>query len=178
MNGSVAGLLRRLVHAVPRSATGRLLRGPLRGARRIAGASNAGCWLGSYEAEVQELLALTIGPGGAAYDVGANVGFFTLLASRLAGPTGRVYAFEPVPENLRCLRRHLALNDVRNVEVVEAAVCDAADWLSFTEDGSHARAATDGTLRVRSVALGGARVRPRPGAHPTARPAWRARHAA
>src|SRR5207248_6409604 len=53
------------------------------------------------------------------------VGFFTLLASALAGPAGRVVAIEPLPRNLELLRGHLALNHVDNVLVIASAVADA-----------------------------------------------------
>jgi FkbM family methyltransferase len=56
------------------------------------------------------------------YDVGANVGFYTLLFSRLVGPRGSVHAFEPAVRNLRFLRRHIDLNGVVNACVHESAV--------------------------------------------------------
>jgi FkbM family methyltransferase len=56
------------------------------------------------------------------YDVGANVGFYTLLFSRLVGPRGSVHAFEPAVRNLQFLRRHLDLNRVANACVHESAV--------------------------------------------------------
>ncbi len=52
---------------------------------------------GELEIPVQEALRRTIAPGAVVYDVGANIGFFALLAARFAGESGRVLAFEPVP---------------------------------------------------------------------------------
>ncbi|MCW3041134.1 MAG: FkbM family methyltransferase [Solirubrobacterales bacterium] len=52
---------------------------------------------GELEVPVQEALRRTVPPGGTVYDVGANIGFFALLAARFAGDGGRVLAFEPVP---------------------------------------------------------------------------------
>jgi FkbM family methyltransferase len=63
-------------------------------------------------------------PGDVAFDVGANVGLYTVLLSRLCGPSGRVWAFEPVPETHWRLRETLALNRCENVVSVRAAVCD------------------------------------------------------
>ncbi len=54
---------------------------------------------GLLEVPVQEALRRTIAPGAVVWDAGAHIGFFTLLAARLAGPEGRVVAFEPVAEN-------------------------------------------------------------------------------
>jgi FkbM family methyltransferase len=60
--------------------------------------------------------------GDVVYDLGANVGFYTLLASVLAGADGKVYSFEPSARNLRLLRTHLELNHVTNVSVVDVAI--------------------------------------------------------
>jgi FkbM family methyltransferase len=55
-------------------------------------------------------------------DVGANKGDFTLLAAQLVGPSGRVIAVEPGPENLQWLERSVDVSGYRNVECVEAAL--------------------------------------------------------
>ena len=65
--------------------------------------------------------------GKAVWDVGANVGLYTLPSARAVGPTGRVYAFEPMPRNLGLLRRHLAMNRLSNVEIYDVAVGDTGD---------------------------------------------------
>jgi hypothetical protein len=113
--GPVGALGRRALGLVPRGTTVRIIQGRLRGARWVVGAGTHGCWLGSYEQAKQILMETLVQPGGVAYDIGANAGFFTLLFSRLVGESGSVVAFEPLPANLRFLRQHLAKNDVRNV---------------------------------------------------------------
>ncbi len=156
MRGAASRPLRWLIHRVPPTAVMRVLQGPLRGARWVAGASDAGCWLGSYEAEVQQLLVARVRPGAVVYDLGANAGFFTLLAARLAGPTGKVYAFEPLPANLEILRRHVALNRCANVTVVPAAVSDRDGRARFEGAGSTARLAGDtaaGAIDVATVRI-------------------------
>ena len=60
--------------------------------------------------------------GDVVYDIGANVGLYSLLASHIVGSEGRVFSFEPVPRNLDFLRRHLQLNQVKNCSVLEVAV--------------------------------------------------------
>src|SRR5690606_2486426 len=54
-----------------------------------------GCW----EALESRVLRAALAPGDAVLDAGANIGYFTLLAARAVGVTGRVYAFEPEPDN-------------------------------------------------------------------------------
>ena len=64
-------------------------------------------------------------PGNIVVDVGANIGFFTLIFARLVGPRGRVFAFEPDPENFELLRRNVELNGYENVTLVQKAVSRA-----------------------------------------------------
>ena len=62
---------------------------------------------------------------GVCVDVGANVGLHTVFLSRLVGPAGRVFAFEPDPHNFRLLEANLRLNDARNVTARQCAIGDA-----------------------------------------------------
>jgi FkbM family methyltransferase len=78
--------------------------------------------LGYVEPEVQKVLAELLGPGDVFYDVGANIGYFTVIGARLVGPAGRVVAVEPQPEAVRRLQHNVAINGFDNVTVVEAAV--------------------------------------------------------
>jgi FkbM family methyltransferase len=64
-------------------------------------------------------------PGTFAFDVGANVGLFTVVMSRAVGPTGRVIAIEPVAGTTRDLRQNLARNKCANVDVIEGAAAAA-----------------------------------------------------
>jgi FkbM family methyltransferase len=100
----------------------RVMRGRMAGVRINLGGSFVRYLTGDAEPEVQEALAQLVKPGQTVYDVGANIGFFTILCSRLVGPQGRVYAFEPIPQNLVTLRRNIALNGLTNVVVVEKAL--------------------------------------------------------
>jgi FkbM family methyltransferase len=152
---TVGKLLRLPLRAVPRERPVRVLGGPLRGWQWIPAAASHGCWLGTFERAEQEVLARTVRPGDVVYDLGANAGFYTLLASKLVGPTGRVVAFEPVPRNLGYLRRHLALNQCDNVTVVAAAVSDRSGRARFHDGPAHTvgTLAEDGEYEVDVVTL-------------------------
>jgi FkbM family methyltransferase len=80
---------------------------------------------GDHEPELRALLRHLPLAGGVALDVGANVGLHTIGMSRLVGPGGRVFAFEPDPHNFRLLETNLRLNDARNVTARRCAVGDA-----------------------------------------------------
>ncbi len=97
-----------------------VLRGPARGLRLPL--TELRYLLGSYERPVQVALAEHIRPGGVFWDVGAHVGFFTLLGSRLVGAEGIVHAFEPLPRNRRLLEAAIAANRCTNVRVHDLAV--------------------------------------------------------
>jgi FkbM family methyltransferase len=140
---------------VPPTTVTRILQGKSRGKKWIVGASIHGCWLGTYERTKRILFEQTVKPGEVVFDVGANVGWYTLLASALVGNTGRVYAFEPLPENLMYLRHHLELNHIENVEVIAAAVADAPGTALFEpgETRSIGRIVAKGGFPVRVVSL-------------------------
>lgn len=159
-------LLRLPLKAIPERSVMRIMRGRLRGKRWIAGAGNHGCWLGTYEQHKQKLFEGEVSSGQVVFDVGANSGFYTLLASELVGPSGQVVAFEPLPSNLKYMGQHLVLNGVANVRVVDSAVTDVDGVARFEVEQSRymGRIAENGTLEVSTVTLdhycAGASVRP------------------
>ena len=97
-------------------------RGPAAGLRFHGG--KAGYLLGASEPAVQAALVDHLNPGDVIYDVGANVGYMSVLAARLVGPAGRVECFEPLPANIDVLRRNLESNDFANFAIHEVAVSD------------------------------------------------------
>jgi len=153
---SVLGQALRLpLNLIPSTAQMGILQGPMKGMQWIVGSSQHGCWLGSYEYEKQVFFQKTIRPGSVVFDIGAHVGFHTLLASTLVGPQGKVVAFEPMPENINYLKRHLQLNQIKNVSVMEAAVSDHDGTTRFEMHACRfqGRLASQGGLSVRVVSL-------------------------
>jgi FkbM family methyltransferase len=159
----------------PQSLTGRLVRypfklippdlalpvlqGPLRGQKWIVGSHLHGCWLGSYEWKMQRRIVREVRPGSVFFDVGANVGFYSLLGSLRVGAlraeAGRVYAFEPLPANISFLHHHLELNRIRNVEVLEVAISDQPGSMTFASETTRAMGKLDagGGLTVQVATL-------------------------
>jgi FkbM family methyltransferase len=70
---------------------------------------------------MQRLLDRLVSPGATVLDVGANIGYNTVHAARLAGPRGRVVAVEPTPDNLEVLRRNVEAAELENVVVEPVA---------------------------------------------------------
>jgi FkbM family methyltransferase len=100
--------------------------GALKGARLVLDLkSEKYYWLGTYEPEVQEAVKEFVKPGGVVYDVGANIGYFTILFARTVGRGGEVFAFEPLPANVARLRENIRLNGLEQVvRVIPCAVSD------------------------------------------------------
>lgn len=88
----------------------------------------------SYEANYVAALRALIRPGDAVFDIGANIGFYSVLFSRWVGPQGRVVAFEPDPHNLSLLRKNLEVNRCGNVIVRDVALGNIAGEASFSVD--------------------------------------------
>ncbi|HTR90061.1 MAG TPA: FkbM family methyltransferase [Solirubrobacteraceae bacterium] len=103
-------------HPVP------ILSGPARGLRINLHGSFVGFATGTAERPLQQAMLQELTPGATFFDIGANVGFITMLAARLVGPSGRVVAFEPVPQNVAAIRENLAMNSIGWAEVREGAV--------------------------------------------------------
>jgi FkbM family methyltransferase len=89
---------------------------------------------GNYERFELDLFEIVCGQSQNVVDVGANVGLHSLIASRRCGEMGKVWAFEPVPENLKHLRRNLEVNLCGNVFVVESAVGDTIGLVQIAID--------------------------------------------
>src|SRR5262249_5911071 len=79
-------------------------------------------FLDLFEPAETRVLVDLLAPGDIFIDVGAHIGWFSTLASRIVQPSGRVIACEPYPANAVALRKNLALNGTGNVEVVESAL--------------------------------------------------------
>jgi FkbM family methyltransferase len=118
---------------------------------------------GNLESSVQEALVRHLPRGGVMYDVGANLGFFALVAARLVGAEeGRVYAFEPAPDNVEAIRRNAELNLLANIVVIPSAVSSRAgtarlqivddqSWSKLEEYGEHP--ATERVIEVETVTV-------------------------
>jgi len=110
-------------------------------------------WLGTYEPELQAALRELVRPGMVAYDVGANIGYISLMLSRLVGESGQVFAFEALPDNVGRLRTNLDLNSVGGrVTVIPGAVVDQAGTVSFLVGPSGGMGKASGSAGRQDVA--------------------------
>ncbi|HEY3350319.1 MAG TPA: FkbM family methyltransferase [Thermoanaerobaculia bacterium] len=108
-------------------------------------------YLNQMERDQTAALVGTLRPGQLFFDIGANVGYYTVLGSRLVGQSGSVLAFEPVLRNLSCLHRHLILNDCRNVSVVAAACSNSLALANFSAGSNFATGYLEPTSELESL---------------------------
>ncbi len=151
----VGRILRRILNIVPDSAIFPILQGSCRGLKWIVGSATKGCWLGSYEKSKQDQIASCLKTGDTFFDIGANVGFYTLLASRRVGVSGTVVAFEPAGTNFSFLTQHVGMNSLKNARLLNYAVSDE-DGHAFFESGPNramGHISPNGSVRVRTVRL-------------------------
>ncbi len=87
--------------------------------------------MGTVEPEVQSVLQKHLQPGMTFYDVGANIGFFSLLAAQLVGKQGSVVAFEADPEIASRLRENISRNQKSAISVEEKAVWSSSTPMLF-----------------------------------------------
>ncbi len=107
---------------------------------------------GRYEPFESGLVMRSILPGMTVLNVGANIGYYTLLASISAGDSGRVIAFEPSRDNFELLRKNIADNHLRNVLTRNEAVAEVKGvlklFLSSSNSGDHQIYSGEGETRA------------------------------
>ena len=78
-------------------------------------------WYGYYEKEVGDLLKRSVKPGDVFLDLGANIGYFSLLVANIS-PSAKVISFEPVAGLFQNLNDNIALNNIKNISTINVAV--------------------------------------------------------
>jgi FkbM family methyltransferase len=126
---------------------------------RLADRTQRTMYLGLFEPRETRLLGRLLDRGDTFIDVGAHIGWFTTMAARRVGEAGRVVACEPYPSNAAMLKGNLALNDCKNVRVVEAALGSRPGTISLARAGGDSGGATaldwawDGRVEVPMTTL-------------------------
>jgi FkbM family methyltransferase len=137
---------------------GIIQRGEGKGLRFDATHCNPGYLAGTSDPEEQKTLVERLKNGDVFYDLGANAGFYAVIAAREVGSQGHVYAFEPTPELADRIRYNARINEFENLTVVEAAVCNHNGSIEFGSEGfdvqnSIKKADSENSIEVRTVTL-------------------------
>ncbi|HOE18430.1 MAG TPA: FkbM family methyltransferase [Syntrophorhabdaceae bacterium] len=136
-NNAIRFLKRILFERLLPRAAYPVLCGPLKGARFKLGAisgegGGASVYFNMVEPEQTSVFVNTLKNGMVFFDIGANVGYYTILGARLVGAQGKVFAFEPAIRNLAYLYRHIVLNKAKNVTILSVACSDRMSLKFFT----------------------------------------------
>jgi FkbM family methyltransferase len=94
-------------------------------------------YFGLWEPHLTRWISTRLRPGDTFVDVGANIGYFSLLASKLVGKSGQVVAIEASPKNFRMLQTNLAINRAQNVRAVNVAAADKCELVEVFSGNEH-----------------------------------------
>jgi FkbM family methyltransferase len=141
MKSIFRSLCRFLARMLPTGMVMPVLKGPLRGKTWIVGAAagegkGLSIIINQSEPEQLRYAVKMLNKNSICFDIGANVGLYTLLFS-LYGK--EVYAFEPLPRNLMYLERMIEINSLSNATIIPCAVCDVSG-IGYFAEGKHASA--------------------------------------
>jgi FkbM family methyltransferase len=113
-----------------------------------------------YEPFSVEIISKLLKKGDIALDIGANIGYFTLILANQVGNNGKVYAFEPSPQNCSLLKKNVTANGYKNVIIELKAVSDKSStiqlYLSLRSSGQHSLFNHSGdckSTKVQSISL-------------------------
>lgn len=109
-------------------------------------------FLGAYETAMTKIFLTRLRPNITFVDVGANLGYYTVLA---CGKVGRIIAFEPAGENVAILRRNVEANGAANVSVIQSGIGDAVETrrLSLDADNKGKHSLVEGEGKSEEIAI-------------------------
>jgi len=88
---------------------------------------------GFYEPKETELVKREVKKGNIVIDVGASIGYYTLLLSRLVGNSGKVFAFEPFENRIEILKQNIDINDYSNITIEKKIISDKIGSINLNE---------------------------------------------
>jgi FkbM family methyltransferase len=111
----------------------RMISGPLRGRKLCANyALRPNYLLGTYEQRTADTVWSNLSPGQVAYDIGANIGYLSLVMARRVGPGGKVFSFEPAPNAYSVLQMNARVNRDIQFQPVHIALADTTGSEPFS----------------------------------------------
>ncbi len=154
-NSLLGGLLRFFLKIIPNNAVVPIVRGKLKGKKWVKGSGVNAYWLGNYDFRQTECFEKFLKKGDVVFDIGAHVGFYSLLSAELVGENGEIFSFEPLLENYEYLKKHIKINNYKNIIAFNVAVSDreGAPFFSKGEYAATGRLADSGEIKVNAIAI-------------------------
>ncbi len=148
----MSNFLRRFKHKLKMSfssITSKIKSGPLKG-YNISLLSGSGFVRGNYELEKTDAILNAVKPNDIVLDVGAHIGYFSMLMSKIVGDSGRIYSFEPRPLNHKMLTKNIEVNNCSNVTIIKSAIGNFTGEVNFdaTTGTGTGHVSNDGNISV------------------------------
>lgn len=138
MNKLIYKIIRKLlIKTTPKEAPRQLYFGPLKGKKWIYSSGYSEYFMGNYEKEVVDIFYEYAKKSKIIYDIGANIGYYSLIASKALKHKGKVYAIEPLPSNIIYLKKNIEINKDSNIEILELAVSNRRGIFSFSNSNNN-----------------------------------------
>lgn len=108
-----------------------------------------------YEPHITMFLEKNLSKGSTFFDIGANVGYYSILASKLVGKGGHVFAFEPEAKNFESLKNNILLNNCKNITPFKKAIANQSGKSKLhihpSNEGGHSIEQLEGSLDYQQV---------------------------
>lgn len=91
----------------------------------------------SYEKDLLNIYSKYLKPGMRVLDIGANIGMYTILASKIVGNTGKIWAFEPARDIHQMLKNNISLNNLNNIVTEQLAIAEKKGKLRLVLDKNY-----------------------------------------
>jgi FkbM family methyltransferase len=138
MNKLLYKVIRKFLNKTTKNNTARKVYfGPLKGKKWIYTSGYSQYFMGDYEKEVVDVFYEYAKKSKVIYDIGANIGYYTLIAAKANKDSAKVYAFEPFPENVAALKRNIEVNNQNNVKVLDIAISNSTGMASFSDSDNN-----------------------------------------
>jgi FkbM family methyltransferase len=141
-----------------RKRTVTIPKGVGKGLKFNCGNSNPEYSKGINELPVQKAIAEHLCANDVFYDIGAHIGFFSLISAKMVGTSGHIYAFEPSIHNAKLIRQNVKLNNLENITIIEKAVSESegVGKLLLTDNpGGHTLEAVGNPENIAGVSMVG-----------------------
>ena len=145
----ISPLLKKAFECFPKTLYLPILFGKMRGNYWIPKSANPAQVIGRYELEHEAMLVELLNSSSVFWDVGSHVGWYSLMASKEI--SGKIYSFEPNPENFDYLQEHIKINNSSNVKLVNKALSDSNGESYFSGENQQGSLSAIGTYKVQTI---------------------------
>jgi len=130
------------------NATLKIPYGSMKGVVWLVNSANPGQAFGRYEPEHEAQFVALLQGTKVLWDVGAHVGWYSLLAAKHLPASSQVLSFEPNPNNLTYLNQHCELNSANNIKIIEKALCNNVGHAFFSDQAQQSKLEASGQYQV------------------------------